>query len=59
LGPRIFVKSGFFDEEEEDGVDDLEGFFEAEEVFAELEDVAAEVAEDLELEEPATFEGLA
>jgi hypothetical protein len=32
---------------------------EAEEVFAELEDVTAEVAEDLELEEPATFEGLA
>jgi len=41
------------------GVEDLEGFFEVEAVFEELEDEAAEVPKDLELEGPDAFAALA
>jgi len=60
-GPKNFAMSGpnGFDDDEDAGVEDLEGFFEAEAVFEESEDVAEDVPKDRELEEPDTFASLA
>jgi len=46
-------------DDEDAGVEDLEGFFEAEAIFEESEDIAEDVPKDCELEEPDAFASLA
>ena len=56
LGPRILDKSCCWDfAEEDDSVDDLEGFLDVEVAFDVLDDIAGVVPKDLELEEPDGF----
>ena len=53
MGPRIFERSCFWDfAEDDDGIDDLEGFLDVEVAFDVLDDIAGVVLKDLELEEP-------
>jgi len=55
-GPRTFERSCFWDfAEDNDGVDDLEGFLDVGVVFDVLDVVAGVVPKDLELEEPDDF----
>jgi len=59
LGPRIFERSCFWDfAEDDDSVDDLEGFLDVEVAFDVLDDIAGVVPKDLELEEPDDFKAV-